>query len=124
RPELLLLQRTMLVVEGVSRSLDPRCNIWKAAEPIVGAWIRERLGPRQALADAREGLKILSRLGPRLPGVTEELVMLAEEARLKRLRGPINVRIRELPAPALARPTLLAFLVGAAAAALALRLLD
>src|SRR5690606_10065595 len=35
RPELLLLQKTMVVVEGVARSLDPHFNMWKASEPVV-----------------------------------------------------------------------------------------
>src|SRR5262249_56978146 len=39
RPELLLLQKTMVVVEGVARSLDAEINIWTAAEPIVRQWI-------------------------------------------------------------------------------------
>ncbi|MEM6945524.1 MAG: AarF/UbiB family protein, partial [Pseudomonadota bacterium] len=121
--QLILLQRTMVVVEGVARSIDPRCNIWDAASPIVEAWIRDRLGPRQAARDAREMLTVLSRLGPRLPGVAEELVMLAEEARLKRLRGPLPIRIREMTAPAVPRATLLAFLAGALAAALGAALL-
>ncbi|MEO1471219.1 MAG: 2-polyprenylphenol 6-hydroxylase, partial [Pseudomonadota bacterium] len=56
RTELILLQRTMLVVEGVARSIDPRCNIWEAARPVVQAWIEERLGPRQAVRDARDSL--------------------------------------------------------------------
>jgi ubiquinone biosynthesis protein len=46
RPELLMLQKTMVVVEGVARTLDPAFNMWKTAEPVVGAWIRDNLGPR------------------------------------------------------------------------------
>ncbi|MEM6422979.1 MAG: 2-polyprenylphenol 6-hydroxylase, partial [Pseudomonadota bacterium] len=123
RTELLLLQRTMVVVEGVARSLDPKCNIWSAASPVVERWIRERLGPRQVVRDARDTLQVLARLGPRLPGVAEEMVMLAEEARLKRLRGPLNVRVRALPAAGLGRPMLISFGLGAAAAAALYQLL-
>ena len=39
RPELVLLQKTMVVVEGVARTLDPAFNMWKTAEPVVGDWI-------------------------------------------------------------------------------------
>ena len=45
RTELLLLQRTMVVVEGVSRSLDPNMNMWETARPIVESYIKENLGP-------------------------------------------------------------------------------
>ncbi|MEM7498711.1 MAG: 2-polyprenylphenol 6-hydroxylase [Pseudomonadota bacterium] len=124
RTELILLQRTMVVVEGVARSIDPRCNIWDAAAPVVEAWMRDRLGPRQAARDARQMLMVLSRLGPRLPGVAEELVMLAEEVRTKRLRGPLSVTVRELPNPRILRPGLLGFVVGILAAVAAASLID
>ncbi|MEO1457483.1 MAG: 2-polyprenylphenol 6-hydroxylase [Pseudomonadota bacterium] len=116
RTELILLQRTMVVVEGVARSLDPRCNIWEAAGPVVEGFVRDRLGPRQALRDLGETVQVLMRLGPRLPGAAEELVMLAEEARLKRLRGPVNIAIRQFPGIGPSRPVALAFLIGAAVA--------
>ena len=49
RPELLLLQKTMVVVEGVARTLDPKLDMWKTAEPVVREWIERNLGPdRQA----------------------------------------------------------------------------
>ena len=45
RPELLLLQKTMVVVEGVARSLDPKLDMWTTAEPVVREWIERNLGP-------------------------------------------------------------------------------
>ena len=45
RPELILLQKTMVVVEGVARSFDPKLDIWKTAEPVVREWIERNLGP-------------------------------------------------------------------------------
>lgn len=44
RPELLLLQKTMVVVEGVARNLDPRLDMWSTAEPVVREWIERHLG--------------------------------------------------------------------------------
>ncbi|MEM6932187.1 MAG: 2-polyprenylphenol 6-hydroxylase, partial [Pseudomonadota bacterium] len=88
RTELILLQRTMVVVEGVARSLDPNSNIFEAARPVVEGWIRSNLGPAQFGRDLAETAKILSRVGPRLPGLANELVMLAEEARTRRANPP------------------------------------
>jgi ubiquinone biosynthesis protein len=45
RPELILLQKTMVVVEGVARSFDPKLDIWKVADPVVREWIERNLGP-------------------------------------------------------------------------------
>ncbi|MDT8343907.1 MAG: 2-polyprenylphenol 6-hydroxylase [Thermohalobaculum sp.] len=118
RTELILLQRTMVVVEGVARSLDARTNIWEASKPVVEGWIRENLGPRRVLADLAETAKVVARLGPRLPGVAEELLMLAEEMRTRRLRGPLAVDVRGLPSQGGFRPRIAAFLVGAGVAAL------
>ncbi|MEM6890718.1 MAG: 2-polyprenylphenol 6-hydroxylase [Pseudomonadota bacterium] len=71
RTELILLQRTMVVVEGVARSLNPHINIWRVARPVVEAYIAENIGPRALLRDAVETLKILSRFGPKLPQIAE-----------------------------------------------------
>ena len=76
RPELVLLQKTMVVVEGVARTLDPAFNMWKTAEPVVGHWIADNLGPRGLLADARDGanaLLSLARQAPDLAARTERL---------------------------------------------------
>ncbi|MEO9339471.1 2-polyprenylphenol 6-hydroxylase [Mesorhizobium sp. SB112] len=76
RPELVLLQKTMVVVEGVARTLDPTFNMWKTAEPVVGDWIRGNLGPRGILDDAREAagaLISIARQAPELALRTERL---------------------------------------------------
>ena len=66
RPELILLQKTMVQVEGVSRSIDPSHNIWQAAKPIVDRWTRRQFGPeglrKLALTSARDALARLRRL--------------------------------------------------------------
>jgi len=87
RTELILLQRTMVVVEGVARSIDPHTNIWEASKPVVEGWIREKLGPAQIARDIAHTARVLTRLGPRLPGLAQELVLLAEEARTRRKQG-------------------------------------
>ena len=55
RPELLLLQKTMVVVEGVARGLDPRLDMWTVAEPVVREWIERHLGPAGRIEDAAKG---------------------------------------------------------------------
>ena len=47
RPELILLQKTMVVVEGVARGFDPKLDIWKVADPVVREWIERNLGPHR-----------------------------------------------------------------------------
>lgn len=66
QPHLLLLQKTMVMVEGVATSLDPDVNLWESAAPFVREWIRTELGPETAVADRLiEDVRTLARL-PRL----------------------------------------------------------
>ena len=69
RPELLLLQKTMVVVEGVARSLDPKLDIWTAAEPVVREWMTRHLGPAGKLEGAAEGAGEIGRFIGRAPGL-------------------------------------------------------
>ncbi|MEM6637775.1 MAG: 2-polyprenylphenol 6-hydroxylase [Pseudomonadota bacterium] len=71
RTELILLQRTMVVVEGVARSFDPQINIWKVAQPIVADYIKLNIGPQALVRDLWATARILARFGPRLPEMAE-----------------------------------------------------
>lgn len=63
QPHLLLLQKTMVMVEGVATALDPDINLWITAGPLVEEWIRTELGPEAALADRLVAdVRTLSRL--------------------------------------------------------------
>ncbi|WP_442579580.1 2-polyprenylphenol 6-hydroxylase [Mesorhizobium sp. ASY16-5R] len=79
RPELVLLQKTMVVVEGVARSLDPVFNMWKTSEPVVGHWIRQNLGPRGLLTDARDGVSALLSLARQAPDLAARTERLSRE---------------------------------------------
>ena len=54
QPQLLLLQKTMLVAEGVSRKLDTALNMWVLAQPLIEEWMWENRGPQARLRDAAE----------------------------------------------------------------------
>jgi ubiquinone biosynthesis protein len=69
RPELLLLQKTMVVVEGVARSLDPKLDMWTTADPVVREWISRNLGPVGRLENAVEGAGEIGRFLGEVPGL-------------------------------------------------------
>ncbi len=86
RTELVMLQKTMVVVEGVSRTLNPRFNMWKASEGVVGDWIRDNLGPKRLLADLRDGAHAALRLAEAAPEIaakaekfSQDLVAMTEK---------------------------------------------
>ncbi len=75
RTELILLQRTMVVVEGVARSLSPQINIWQVARPVVENYIRDSIGPLAAARDLMNTLRVVGRFGPRLPSLVERALI-------------------------------------------------
>ncbi|TIV75716.1 MAG: ubiquinone biosynthesis protein UbiB, partial [Mesorhizobium sp.] len=87
RPELILLQKTMVVVEGVARTLDPAFNMWKTSEPVVGDWIAGNLGPRGLLTDARDGAKALLALARQAPDLAARTDRLSREIDLMAENG-------------------------------------
>jgi ubiquinone biosynthesis protein len=79
RPELLLLQKTMVVVEGVGRSLDPKLDMWTVAEPVVREWIERNLGPAGALEGAAQGTSEIGSFLRRVPGLLTRGAALIEQ---------------------------------------------
>jgi len=67
QPQLVLMQKTMMVVEGVARGLDPEFDIWEASRPTVERWMIEQMGPEARLRDMGEGVTALGRLARDLP---------------------------------------------------------
>ena len=72
RPELVLLQKSMVLVEGVSRALDPELDIWKVSEPVVGDFVRREAGPIGRLEDLAEHLRTGANAVARLPAIIEK----------------------------------------------------
>ena len=73
RPELVLLQKTMVQVEGVARTIDPGHDIWAAAEPVVKDWIAQNLGPAGATRLALSSVRDITDRLKRLPDVMDKL---------------------------------------------------
>ncbi|MEE1878006.1 2-polyprenylphenol 6-hydroxylase [Altererythrobacter litoralis] len=73
QPHLLLLQKTMVMVEGIATQLNPQINMWDTSAPYVRGWVRDELGPEAALADAiRENFSTLLRLPDLLRRVEDQ----------------------------------------------------
>ena len=79
RPELLLLQKTMVVVEGVASSLDPRLDMWAVAEPVVREWIDRHLGAAGRLEGAAEGAAEMGRFLGAVPALLARAAVLIEQ---------------------------------------------
>ena len=72
RPELILLQKSMVIVEGVARGLDPSLNLWSASEPVAAEWVQANYGARGAMKKAGEGATTIARILAEVPGMLSE----------------------------------------------------
>jgi len=79
RPELLLLQKTMVVVEGVARSLDPKLDMWSIAEPVVREWIERHLGPIGLVSGAVDSTVEVGRFVGQVPSLLSRGAALVEQ---------------------------------------------
>jgi len=79
RPELILLQKTMVVVEGVARGFDPKLDIWKTADPVVREWIERNLGPIGRIQGAVSGAGEIAHLLSKLPQIASRAVTVLEQ---------------------------------------------
>ncbi len=79
RTELIMLQKTMVVVEGVSRSLDDEFDMWKASEPVLREWLAAHLGPGAKLEQAVSGMSSVGKLLQELPVLAERASHMSRE---------------------------------------------
>src|SRR5262249_17936038 len=84
QPQLLLLQKNMLMAEGVSRRLNPALNIWTLAQPLIEEWMRENRGPEARLA---QSVQDLAGIAQRLPTLVKDL----EDSAARLARGDIGL---------------------------------
>jgi ubiquinone biosynthesis protein len=117
RPELVLLQKTMVTVEGVARRIDPDHDIWAAAEPVVRRWVAQELSPvarvRDLARDASAAVSALARLAePATPAATQDAAKPEPAMPLAAERNRAERGSRAYP--------IIWFALGALAAALAL----
>jgi len=125
QPQLLLLQKTMVMVEGVAFHLDPDVNMWEVSRPIIERWIRTNLGPAARLAEVRE---FVTSIPHRVPAILDDVEALANETRRDGVRlhpDTLTALAHALEArPRSVRPLLLGFLGGVLAALLVVACLD
>ena len=79
RSELVMLQKTMVVVEGVGRMLDPKLDMWRTAEPVVRDWMERQLGPIGRLEETGRGLRTLAGVIADLPELSLRAERLLEK---------------------------------------------
>ena len=79
QPQLVLLQKTLLNVEGLGRQLDPELDLWKTAKPYLERWMNEQIGWRGFIQQLKVEVPRYSRLLPQLPRLAHQALTMATE---------------------------------------------
>jgi ubiquinone biosynthesis protein len=79
QPQLILLQKTLLNIEGLGRQLYPELDLWKTAQPVLRSWMRERMSPRVLLRGIRTHLPDTLESVKQLPGIFQSVVREAAQ---------------------------------------------
>ncbi|MGI9333168.1 MAG: ubiquinone biosynthesis regulatory protein kinase UbiB [Gammaproteobacteria bacterium] len=99
QPQLLLLQKTLLNVEGLGRELYPDLDLWRTAKPFLDRWMREQIGPRALVREFRSHAPRWGETLPQIPGLAHEVLRKAragdlrvtmDSEQLERLRGDVR----------------------------------
>jgi ubiquinone biosynthesis protein len=96
QPQLILLQKTLLNVEGLGRDLYPQLDIWKTASPILREWMRERVGVRQVFKSLRTQMPELIEAARALPALLKAAVHRAQGGVLRaQIESPAIEEMRD-----------------------------
>src|SRR5690606_26415961 len=85
RPELVLLQKSMVIVEGVARALDPELDVWTISEPVVGGGVRREAGPLGRVEDLADRLRAAGEAVSKLPAIIDKAGKALDEYEADRL---------------------------------------
>jgi ubiquinone biosynthesis protein len=92
QPQLVLLQKTLLNIEGLGRELDPELDLWKTAKPFLERWMSEQMGWRGLERTMREEAPHWASILPQLPRLAHRALSAADQGELARLREEIRAR--------------------------------
>ncbi len=105
QPQLVLLQKTILNIEGMGRQLYPQLDLWETAKPFLEKWMNRQVGPRAAIRAIRRELPNWFTLAPELPGLThqllhkmknDDLVMQTRDREIESLKHQITVNNKKI----------------------------
>jgi ubiquinone biosynthesis protein len=86
QPQLVLLQKTLLNVEGLGRQLDPELDLWATAKPFLEKWMLEQIGPEKLMEQLRDQAPRYAKLLPELPRLLHAYLQQPQSANSKELQ--------------------------------------
>lgn len=93
QPQLIMLQKTLLNIEGLGRDLDPDLDLWKSARPFLSRWMSEQVGWRSVVKTLKKELPHITQLLPQMPRLAHQFLSQQTQAELDL---PLRIAINEL----------------------------
>ena len=87
QPQLVLLQKTLLAVEGLGRQLYPELDLWKTAKPYLERWVKDQLGPKSLLKHIKENIPFMVEQLPYMPRLLNDVLVLNKELQREKLEA-------------------------------------
>lgn len=85
QPQLILLQKTLLAIEGLGRQLYPELDLWATAKPFLEKWLKEQVGPKAFLRQMKENLPFFAEQLPQIPRLLYDVLNLTREEKVRNL---------------------------------------
>jgi len=82
QPQLVLLQKTLLNIEGLGRQLYPDLDLWKTAKPFLEKWMADQIGPRALFRHLKENVPLWAEQLPKIPGILFDVLEQAKEGKI------------------------------------------
>jgi ubiquinone biosynthesis protein len=82
QPQLIMLQKTLLNIEGLGRELDPNLDLWKSAQPFLTRWMSEQIGWRGILKTIKKELPHIAKVLPEMPRLAHQFLTQTNQAEL------------------------------------------
>ena len=83
QPQLVLLQKTLLNIEGLGRQLYPELDLWKTAKPFLEKWMKDKIGPRSFFKHIKDNAPLWSEQIPKIPNLIFDVLEQAKKGELK-----------------------------------------
>ena len=91
QPQLVLLEKTLLYIEGLGRTLYPQLDLWETAKPYLEQWARKEYGPEAFIKEIRRQAPMWWKMGPRMPMLVHDVLEQASSGELKLTRPDENL---------------------------------
>jgi len=83
QPQLILLQKTLLNIEGLGRQLYPDLDLWKTAKPFLEQWMKDKLGPKTFFKHVKENAPLWAEQLPKIPSLIYDVLEQSKQGKLK-----------------------------------------